>query len=693
MSFLGAQNSIALGVQGIIAIDTGTGTIAVVTDPYWPYVSMLLHGDSPQQFNQDASTNVFPITAVGAVQASTRTPFTGGPSSYGSGYFGGSGNYLSLTANAAFTIPVSTSFTIEAWIYLSNVGANQTICANPGYASGYSFRYNAGSGLGFRSDATLLDISQGSTTGWVANTWYHVAVVRNGASAITIYRNGVSIATGTSVASFGTGELDVGGSVADGVYLTGYISNFRLVNGTAVYTSAFTPPTTQLTAVTNTALLTLQTNVPQNNNQFFDTSTNNFTVTRNGNTTQGSFNPFVSTYPYSVATNGGSAYFDGTGDYLTVPDNDAFNLAANDFTVECWAYFNSTAGNIYFAGQSYSGGSNFSFSMTRTTAGELRCVASTPFNLSSVSSAGALNTGLWYHIVYTRDGNTIRQYINGVQNGTANSTGVTISNSTGVFGVGSFGDDNPTQLLNGYISNFRLVNGTCLYPSGTTFTPPTAPLTAVTNTALLLGMSNGAIYDNAELNNLETVANAQISTSTFKYGTGSVALNGTTDVALTPAKTAFTLGSGDFTVECWINQIAVKNAYIAGQGDTTSTTANTPWFMYINTSRLPQIGVNTNGGYWNATSSTAVTLNTWTHIAAVRDGATLRIYVNGVQTGTSALIYTLNTSSSNLGIGNAGDSTSLYFNGYIDDFRFTKGICRYPSGTTFPPPTAAFPNS
>lgn len=661
------------------------------TDPYWPYVSMLLHGDSPQQFNQDASTNVFPITAVGAVQASTRTPFTGGPSSYGSGYFGGSGNYLSLTANAAFTIPVSTSFTIEAWIYLSNVGANQTICANPGYASGYSFRYNAGSGLGFRSDATLLDINQGSTTGWVANTWYHVAVVRNGASAITIYRNGVSIATGTSVASFGTGELDVGGSVADGVYLTGYISNFRLVNGTAVYTSAFTPPTTQLTAVTNTALLTLQTNVPQNNNQFFDTSTNNFTVTRNGNTTQGSFNPFVPTYPYAVATNGGSAYFDGTGDYLSLAANAAFTIpVSTSFTIEAFIYITDLSyanGNIICANQQASSGYIFLYNPTlglRFYAGS----GAVDINQGSVTGWTA-NT--WYHVAAVRNGaSAITLYRNGVSVATGSYTS---SFGTGTFYVG--GSPSDSAYMNGYISNFRLVNGTAVYT--TTFTPPTAPLTAVTNTALLLGMSNGAIYDNAELNNLETVANAQISTSVFKYGTGALKFNGTTDYLVTsPAnQAAFAFGSGDFTIECWvyISSYAAGGSFYSVMGAGTSTNTLMNLSVRVNSAGTA-IGAFTTDGLnftINPNGTTGgVALNTWTHIAVVRNGTSFRTYTNGVSGTNVVSAATLYTTTQPLIVGALGYDLTTLFSGYIDDLRVTKGIARYT--TTFTPPTAAFPN-
>jgi hypothetical protein len=434
------------------------------------------------------------------------------------------------------------------------------------------------------------------------------------------------------------------------------------------------------------------TNAAQNNT-FLDTSTNNFTVTRNGNTTQGSFNPFVKTYPYAVATNGGSAYFDGTGDYLTLADNAAFNLAANDFTIECWVNFTSLSGNPVFAGQIDSGFSALSFYLQATSTGALFAAVQNSVGASSLISvgAGAVSVGNWYHFAFVRNGNTARLYVNGIQVGTVSVIAVIVRDSTSALGVGNAGDYT-SQTLNGYISNFRLVNGTCLYPSGTTFTPPTVPLTAVTNTALLLGMSNGAIYDNTMLNNLETVGNSQISTSTFKYGTGALKFNGTTDYLPTPTKTTFALGSGDFTIEGWINQTATQNAYIAGQADSTFTTAGSAWFLYV-TALAPIFGVIV-GATQSATSQnlTAPT-NTWTHIAGVRDGSTIRLYVNGVQSSSAAVSGIINSPTSSVSVGRAGDYTGAYFNGYIDDFRFTKGICRYPSGTTFTPPTAAFPNS
>ena len=428
------------------------------------------------------------------------------------------------------------------------------------------------------------------------------------------------------------------------------------------------------------------TNAAQNNT-FLDGSTNNFTVTRNGNTTQGSFNPFVSTYPYSVATNGGSAYFDGTGDYLTVPDSTAFTLGSNAFTAECWVYPTTSGTTGYFAGQSDATNTSPSIIMGKGGNDRILCYA---YQSSGylVQDPATVAINAWSHIAYVREvSGTLRLYVNGIQVSTNTMLSGSIDNASGVFGVGSAGAYVSAGTFAGYVSNFRLVNGTCIYPSGTTFTPPTAPLTAVTNTALLLGMSNGAIFDNTMLNNLETVASAQISTSVFKYGTGSVALNGTTDYLNTsPAnQNSFAFGSGDFTIEMWVNPTVLGAANKFLYDGRLSVDGAFP-SIYVNASSLVLYLAN------GATQITggAISTATWTHIAICRSGTSTKLFINGTQSGstyTDSTVYLNNPLRPVIG---SNGPIGAYWNGYIDDLRVTKGIARYTAN--FTPPTAAFPN-
>ena len=100
--------------------------------------------------------------------------------------------------------------------------------------------------------------------------------------------------------------------------------------------------------------------------------------------------------------------------------------------------------------------------------------------------------------------------------------------------------------FSGYTSNLRMIKGTALYTSA--FTPPTAPLTAVTSTSLLLLGTNAGIYDGAMQNNLTTVGDAKISTTQSKFGGSSIFFDGTGDYLFIPKTHSFLFGGGNFTI-------------------------------------------------------------------------------------------------------------------------------------------------
>jgi hypothetical protein len=98
----------------------------------------------------------------------------------------------------------------------------------------------------------------------------------------------------------------------------------------------------------------------------------------------------------------------------------------------------------------------------------------------------------------------------------------------------------------------RLVKGTAVY-SGATLTVPTTPLTAITNTSLLLDFTNAGIFDAATINDGQTVGNAQVSTTVAKFGTTSMSFDGTGDWLTIIDKPELRFGTAPFTVEGWIN--------------------------------------------------------------------------------------------------------------------------------------------
>jgi hypothetical protein len=156
------------------------------------------------------------------------------------------------------------------------------------------------------------------------------------------------------------------------------------------------------------------------------------------------------------------------------------------------------AGSIqYFAGKSSVAGVSNSIIFFKEAANTLSCFVQFPSSSTiTITSSATIPLNTWTHVAAVRNGATLRQYINGVQDGSNGGLSTTaLATSTEVFAVGATGSF-ATGRWNGYISNFRLVNGTCVYPSGTTFIPPTTALTAITNTSLLT-LQNATIVDNS----------------------------------------------------------------------------------------------------------------------------------------------------------------------------------------------------
>jgi hypothetical protein len=212
-------------------------------------------------------------------------------------------------------------------------------------------------------------------------------------------------------------------------------------------------------------------------------------------------------------------------------------------------------------------------------------------------------------------------------------------------------------------------------------------LSAITNTQLLLNMTNGAIFDNAMMNDLETVGNAQISTSVVKYGTGSASFDGSTSYLLHPYTPEINFGSGAFTIECWVYPTANQtDNWVYGV-----SAGSTGYYVLrvVTTNKLQFI--------WNnfassVTSTGTLSLNTWTHIAVSCTGSTVTLYINGVADGSTSISGITAAPSGTQGcVGNQGTAFARYWSGYIDDLRITKGFARYTA--TFTPPTAAFSNT
>ena len=339
-------------------------TVNVGSDTYFNYTTLLLTGDGTNgaQNNsfQDSSANNFTITRNGNTTQGTFSPFSQDDGKWGA-YFDGSGDSLTFAQSSDFNL--TGDFCVQAWaiITVDPSGISNyypRLCAIGDYNSANNFHIelNDAAGTGARGlypciriNTSITDIpnDQCSSTPLALNTWTHICLVRSGTN-VSLYLNGTRTAnfTNSGTTSF-AGPLYVG-AMTGGNSWTGYISNFSIVNGSAIFDpsqTTITVPTSPLaTNTTNQKLLTCYSN------RFIDsnTATTAKAATVNGNTSIQPFSPFAPSAAYSAATNGGSGYFDGSGDNLTASGaNTANAMGTGNWTAEAWIYLTSGGGTPF----------------------------------------------------------------------------------------------------------------------------------------------------------------------------------------------------------------------------------------------------------------------------------------------------------------------------------------------------------
>jgi hypothetical protein len=655
----------------------GIWPLSILPDPYFEYTTLLLPGNGTNgaQNNTflDASTNNFTITRNGNTTQGTFSPFS---QTGWSGSFNTSTTYLTVTDTSNLRFG-SSNFTIEAFVYRAASGATQTIASKGASTpTGWVFQISSADKLVFTDTSTSIT----GATSLAANTWYYVAVVRagTGSNQTTLYVNAVSDATGTSATTFSqTDNMKIGADRSNTNFANGYISNLRLSNTNRTISST---PTSALAADSNTIFLGLY------NNRFqYTDSTAAFTnMTVTGTPSVQAFSPFNPTSSWSATTNGGSGYFDGTGDYLSVADNSNLRFGTNAFTIQGWIYRNASGAAHSIIAK---GGASTGFVLQVTSTNILRFTHGT----TNVDTTTTIPASAWTHIAAVRTNtstNGFQLYINGVSSATA--TVSTDFNQTDTLYAGA--DRSAANVMNGFISGLKYTNGTA-----ESIAVPTEPPTATTNVALLLNYTNAGIYDATSKNDLETVGNAQISTAiSAKWGSGSMAFDGTGDYLSMPNNDLVRLGGGDFTIEFWANTTsfgAQTYTPICGIWDTNVPTASiASYYVSLNAYNTTyKLGFSyfvssaTDVAFGTATNSTG----SWDHYAVVRSGNLLYGFKNGtlLNSGGTAITGTIaNAASTDFRIG--GIKNGNVYNGYIQDLRITK-YARYTAN--FTAPTAAFP--
>lgn len=376
-------------------------------------------------------------------------------------------DYLSVTVDNA-TMDLGSAWTVECWFTHEAFVADAAIFQKGG--GGGAWNGTNGVHYGFSFSANKINwIFQhsagsytyfGSTTNPRVKQWNHLAVSYDGTNT-SLFLNGVRENTRTGANpvapttrdkfAIATGQVN-GFSGAD---LKGNLTDFRISN-VARYDptqTTCTVPTAKFTSDSNTGLL-----LQGKDGGIIDKSQRAKSVSLVGNTKSST------TYTKFLSS---SIYFDGSGDYINLDDQDLANFGDKPFTIEGWLYLVAYPSNWNFTLDTRSSGSDsngFCIEVTPSDfgiyAGENMCRSGSGFGL-----------GAWKHWAYTRDtsGNH-KVFINGTQSGSTFTGSKNYTTNKLKIAAGHNGSDNQ----NAYMSDIRSTKGLARYTSN--FTAPTAAL-------------------------------------------------------------------------------------------------------------------------------------------------------------------------------------------------------------------------
>jgi hypothetical protein len=374
------------------------------------------------------------------------------------------------------------------------------------------------------------------------------------------------------------------------------------------------------------------------------------------------------------------------GGRLFVGNNPTF-LFNEDFTIDFWCRINAL-GTVYTFIDS--GAETTGFSIKKTAANVLVFRAGAT---DRITGATALTTGAWHHVAVTRQGSSTRMFLNGVQQGSTYTA--TTSYSTGV-NYAIFGATQAnTEILSGFMDELRVINGIAWWTAA--FTPPTV---AYTDAVVIVsggdyqalfhfdGVDGSTTLTDASGGHVFTPQNgAQIDTANFKFGTSSLLFDGTNDYVKGDGSSDFAFGTGDFTIDFWVlfNSVAADAVLFDTGPDFSGPTNYIQIWMDAPTPKLRFFSAGSN----RITGTTTLTTGNWHHIALTRYFGSTRLFLNGVQEGST---YT-DTNDYQCGpaihpfLGQQGDGGGLFLNGWMDELRVIKGTALWTA--TFAPPTRA----
>jgi len=593
-------------------------------------------------------------------------------------YFDGNSDFLNIPDSEDWNVVGSTTqdYTIDLWVKHTDHSGVETYVGqreSSGTMDAWLFRHDDGTGgengvmfVALSADGVIIKLVGDEITDTL---WHHVALVKktsDGGATVEygIYQDGVQTAytSDTSTDTYSS-NLYIGFEwYGDRFYFDGYMDDVRIQTSNAFNaspnvgtTDTITVPTSAHTADADTKLLLhMETQDKSPYNHIPD-----FTGTAH----------LEDGHEFGQA----AGYFDGNSDYLEIADSDDWDICgsnSDNWTIDCWVKLASVGAHQYFVGQYEDGANYFIFGYNFSSGLTFQFLDSTTGADISIPAEGNLIVqDEWTHIAFCKVSNEYGLYMNGEQQSYVQDSDIgTLTASLEICQKG-----NDTYYLNGHMKEFRIQHSNILNASpnsGKTdvVAIPVAQATTDADTKLLLHMDK------------PTDINNPLNTALRLDGTGDyLELSNNADWNLGGA------AGGDFTIEFWLKWNSKSgnqhffSTYDGGSGG---------YEMFWENSNLLYFW--SGGGTTRSVSWTPVD-NRWYHIAVVRETSTITIYIDGDSIGTIA-DGDFDNDNGPLYIGARGTTPERYINGWVKEFRISKGIARYTSDFT-PSITAFTPDS
>lgn len=484
-------------------------------------------------------------------------------------------------------------------------------------------------------------------------------------------------------------------------YFNGHIDEFRITKGWARYGASFTAPAQAFDdppqpydafRTLRSALLRLD---GDNFSQVF-TDVDGTTWTQGGGASLTTANQRYGTASLNLVAS--------SNQYIAGTDQSRFGFGGEDYAVECWVRAATTpAGNRYIVDIRKNAGQGIGLGMNSS-----RQLFVVDNSSTIITGTGTLTVGTWHHVAATRHLGRLRLFLDGAEQGAVADTRT--MDSTCIPFVGS--TFLVTAPWDGQIDDLRITKGAARYV-GNYNTPATAVLQAprgaprvntqgdrhFASTVALLhfaGANASTSFRDESGKTWTAVGNAQIQTAVSVPQRGALFLDGTGDCITSPSVADFDMGSGNWTMECFIRISPAMGAGTRILFTKQATGATfTPVACTIDNTGVLRIFASNNGSGYQvslATAAGAIAIGAWAHIAFVREGDNFSIYVNGARSAfTTFSLGAVMTNATAFSIGACANGDNS-FHGWIAEARITKGVARY-SGTSYVVPTRPLPDA